>query len=51
LWRRVLRFPLRMLGSLFEGKWVWVICEACYAAGFISSWISEKLGASKKSHA
>lgn len=42
LWRRVLRFPLRMLGSLFEGKWVWVTCEACYAAGFVSGWLRER---------
>lgn len=43
LWKRVLRFPLRMLGSLFEGKWVWVICEACYAWGFLIGWLSEKM--------
>lgn len=43
LWQRVLRFPLRMLGSLFEGKWVWVICEACYAWGFLIGWLSEKM--------
>jgi len=42
LWRRVLRFPLRMLGSLLQGKWVWVICEACYAWGFLSGWLQEK---------
>ncbi len=42
LWRRVLRFPLRMLGSLLQGKWVWVICEACYAWGFLVGWIAEK---------
>ncbi len=42
LWRRVLRFPLRMLGSLFQGKWVWVLCEAFYAAGFVMGWLQEK---------
>ncbi|HCS12829.1 MAG: hypothetical protein COS82_04485 [Zetaproteobacteria bacterium CG06_land_8_20_14_3_00_59_53] len=42
LWRRVLRFPLRMLGSLFEGKWLWVICEACYAWGFLVGWLTGK---------
>jgi len=43
LWRRVLRFPLRMIGSLFEGKWLWVICEACYAWGFLVGWMAEKV--------
>lgn len=43
LWRRVLRFPLRMLGSLFAGKWVWVICEASYACGFVVGWMREKM--------
>ncbi|MDQ6972057.1 MAG: glycosyltransferase, partial [Mariprofundaceae bacterium] len=43
LWRRVFRFPLRMLGSLFEGKWLWVICEACYAWGFLMGWLQEKV--------
>ncbi len=42
LWRRVLRFPLRMLGGLLDGKWVWVVCEACYAWGFLVGWIQEK---------
>jgi len=42
LWRRVARFPLRMLGSLLAGKWVWVICEACYACGFLAGWLAEK---------
>ena len=44
LWRRVLRFPLRMIGSLFEGKWLWVICELCYAWGFLVGWVTEKAG-------
>ena len=44
LWRRVIRFPLRMLGSLFEGKWLWVICELCYAWGFLVGWVTEKAG-------
>jgi len=43
LWRRVLRFPLRMLGSLLQGKWVWVICETCYAWGFLMGWLQEKV--------
>jgi len=40
--RRVARFPVRMLGSLLAGKWVWVICEACYAWGFLVGWLAEK---------
>jgi len=43
LWRRVFRFPLRMLGSLLEGKWLWVICETCYAWGFLMGWLQEKV--------
>jgi len=43
LWRRVFRFPLRMLGSLLQGKWVWVLCEACYAVGFATAWFKEKV--------
>ncbi len=42
LWRRVFRFPLRMLTSLLRGKWVWVLCEACYACGFVIGWLGEK---------
>jgi glycosyltransferase involved in cell wall biosynthesis len=42
LWRRVLRFPLRMLGSLFAGKWVWVICEVCYAVGFMACYLRKR---------
>ena len=42
LWRRVLRFPLRMLGSPFDGKWWWVIWWACYAWGFLTGWLQEK---------
>ena len=40
--RRVLRFPLRMLGSLLQGKWVWVLCELFYACGFVVGWLKEK---------
>lgn len=35
LWRRLLRYPARMAASLFKGQWVWTICQACYAAGFV----------------
>ncbi|OIO68730.1 MAG: hypothetical protein COW19_05515 [Zetaproteobacteria bacterium CG12_big_fil_rev_8_21_14_0_65_55_1124] len=42
LWKRIFRFPVRMLASLLQGKWVWVICEACYAWGFLVGWVTEK---------
>jgi len=42
LWKRVLRFPFNMLKSLFQGKWLWVICELCYAWGFVYGWSVER---------
>jgi len=45
--RRVLRYPARMAGSLLRGRWVWLACQACYAWGFVRSWISE---AGRKKH-
>lgn len=42
LWKRILRFPFNMLKSLLQGKWLWVLCEACYAWGFLRGWIREK---------
>jgi len=42
LWKRILRFPLNMLKSLLQGKWLWVLCETCYAWGFLRGWIKEK---------
>ena len=42
LWQRMFRFPLRMLVSLLRGKWVWVLCEACYALGFVQGWMVER---------
>jgi len=44
LWRRMLRYPFRMLGSLLKGQWLWVICQICYAWGFIRSWLTERGG-------
>jgi len=38
LWRRIFRFPIRMLGNLLQGRWVWVVCEAYYAMGFVAGW-------------
>jgi len=43
LWRRAFRFPWRMAVGLLQGKWVWVICEACYACGFVTGWLQEKV--------
>jgi len=42
LWKRILRFPFNMLKSLLQGKWLWVLCEVCYAWGFLRGWIREK---------
>jgi len=42
LWKRVLRFPVNMLKSLLQGKWLWVLCETCYAWGFLRGWMKEK---------
>lgn len=42
LWKRVLRYPFRMLGSLFSGRWLWLICQSCYAWGFVRAWLGEK---------
>jgi len=42
LWRRILRYPVRMLKSLLQGKWVWLICQICYALGFMRGWMAEK---------
>ncbi|MDQ6974669.1 MAG: glycosyltransferase [Mariprofundaceae bacterium] len=42
LWKRILRFPLNMLKSLWQGKWLWVLCETCYAWGFIQGWMKER---------
>lgn len=42
LWKRVLRFPWNMFKSLFLGKWVWVLCEASYAWGFLRGWLKER---------
>jgi len=42
LWRRILRYPVRMLGSLLQGKWVWLICQICYAWGFVRGWMCER---------
>ena len=42
LWKRILRYPLRMLKSLFSGQWLWVICQTWYAVGFVRGWLTEK---------
>jgi len=41
LWKRVIRFPWRMLASLFSGRWVWLVCQFCYASGFLVGWWKE----------
>lgn len=42
LWKRVLRYPFRMLGSVFKGQGVWVMCQLSYALGFVRGWILER---------
>jgi glycosyltransferase involved in cell wall biosynthesis len=42
LWKRILRYPFRMLKSLFSGQWLWVICQTWYAVGFVRGWITER---------
>jgi len=42
LWRRILRYPVRMVKSLLQGKWVWLICQICYAWGFVRGWMTER---------
>ncbi|NIO49827.1 MAG: glycosyltransferase [Candidatus Aminicenantes bacterium] len=39
---RLLRFPFRLLRSLFTGKLLWFMCEASYAFGFVSELLPTK---------
>lgn len=41
LWRRVLRYPLRLLSTLFAGQWAWLICQICYVTGFVFGWVAD----------
>ncbi|OIQ00699.1 MAG: hypothetical protein AUK35_02305 [Zetaproteobacteria bacterium CG2_30_46_52] len=41
LWKRVLRYPFRMLGSVFKGHELWVMCQLSYAWGFLRGWVKE----------
>lgn len=41
LWHRVVRFPWRMLASLLSGRWIWLACQFCYAAGFLVGYWKE----------
>ena len=42
LWQRMLRYPVRMMASLLKGQWLWVICQCCYAWGFVRGWFRER---------
>jgi len=42
LWKRVLRYPFRMIGSLLSGQWLWMVCQLCYAWGFLHGWTLER---------
>jgi len=41
LWQRILRYPLRVLSSVFAGQWIWLLCQVCYVTGFIFGWVTE----------
>ncbi len=40
LWQRILRYPLRLLGTLVTGRWMWFIYQIFYAAGFVFFWLT-----------
>lgn len=42
LWKRIFRYPFRMIGSLLSGQWLWMICQFCYACGFCVGWMRER---------
>jgi glycosyltransferase involved in cell wall biosynthesis len=42
LWKRIFRYPLRMLTSLLHGNMIWFMCQCSYAWGFIVGWWQEK---------
>ncbi|MFH1078813.1 MAG: glycosyltransferase [Pseudomonadota bacterium] len=35
MWKRILRYPFRMLESLFSGRWIWLTCQLCYGFGVL----------------
>jgi len=41
LWKRLLRYPFRMLASLFSGRWIWLSCQISYGVGFLAGWFKE----------
>ena len=40
LWQRILRYPLRLMGTLVTGRRKWFIYQIFYAAGFVFFWIT-----------
>jgi len=42
LGRRLLRFPLRLVRGVLSGRWLWVLCELCYALGFVHGWLQQR---------
>lgn len=41
VWRRVLRYPIRMLRTLLAGQWIWLFCQISYVIGFILGWLAD----------
>lgn len=48
LWRRVLRYPIRMLRTLLAGQWIWLLCQLFYLTGFILGWLTDILESSSR---
>ncbi len=38
-WQRVRRYPLRLVQTALAGQWIWLLCQICYATGFIFGWL------------
>ena len=39
LYKRILRFPIRLMGALASGRLIWLLCETAYALGFMKEWL------------
>jgi len=43
LWKRLLRYPIRMLESLLSRRWIWLACQISYGVGFLAGWVKERI--------
>lgn len=41
LWQRILRYPLRLMGTLVTGRPMWFIYQIFYVAGFVFFWLTD----------